>query len=185
MSDFKISRGHGRCAVTGHEFADGEKYIVALRPEGEQEGVFQRVDICMEAWERQGEEGYVAWWPTEYSSKRKPALLDPDALWEVFHKARRKKGEEPTQAEEDAEPDAGPAEEFSREDLDRFAYVAALGLMRLKKLKLKGTRRSRKREYLVFETPGRAGQRESFEVLNPELDEAGVEQIQDRLADLA
>lgn len=185
MSDFKINRSQGKCAITGHEFQDGEQYIVALKLEGEQEGVFQRIDICMEAWERQGNAGFVAWWPTEHSSKRKPALLDPDALWEVFHKARRKDGEEPTKAEENAEPGDEPAEEFSRPDLDRFAYVAALGLMRLRKLKLKGTRRSGKREYLVFNTPGRASQRETYEVLNPELDEQGVEQIQDRLADLA
>lgn len=181
MSEFKINRGQGKCAITGREFADGEKYIVALRPEGEQEGVFTRVDICMEAWERQGEAGYTAWWPTEFSTKRKPALMDPDALWEVFHKARRAPAETPETAPEGAEQTG----QFSREDLDRFAYVAALGLMRLKKLKLKETRRKGKREYLVFDTPGRTGQRESYEVLNPELDEAGVENIQDRLADLA
>ncbi|MCA8915394.1 MAG: hypothetical protein KDB90_08275 [Planctomycetes bacterium] len=179
MSEFKINRGQGKCSITGRAFTDGEKYIVALKPDGELEGAFTRVDICMEAWERQGEAGYIAWWPTEYSTKRKPALLDPDALWEVFHKARRKEDEAPA-------PEA-PTEvaEFSREDLDRFAYVAALGLMRLKKIKLKETRRKGKREYLVFDTPGRASQRETYEVLNPELDEAGVENIQDRLADLA
>ena len=179
MSEFKINRGQGKCSITERAFTDGEKYIVALKPDGELEGAFTRVDICMEAWERQGEAGYIAWWPTEYSTKRKPALLDPDALWEVFHKARRKEDEAPA-------PEA-PTEvaEFSREDLDRFAYVAALGLMRLKKLKLKETRRKGKREYLVFDTPGRAAQRETYEVLNPELDEAGVENIQDRLADLA
>ena len=179
MSEFKINRGQGKCSITGRAFTDGEKYIVALKPDGELEGAFTRVDICMEAWVRQGEAGYIAWWPTEYSTKRKPALLDPDALWEVFHKARRKEDEAPA-------PEA-PTEvaEFSREDLDRFAYVAALGLMRLKKIKLKETRRKGKREYLVFDTPGRASQRETYEVLNPELDEAGVENIQDRLADLA
>lgn len=184
MSDFKINRGQGKCSITGRAFADGEKYIVALRPDGDQEGVFTRVDVSMEAWERQGEQGYTAWWPTEHSTKRKPALMDPDALWQVFHRALRKKGEEATKTEEETEAPAD-VQEFSREDLDRFAYVAALGLMRMKKLKLKGTRRTKKREYLVFETPGRASQRETYEVLNPELDEAGVEQVQDRLSDLA
>ena len=178
MSDFKINRGQGKCSITGRAFSDGEKYIVALRPDGEQDGVFQRVDVCMEAWERQGNEGYTAWWPTEFSTKRKPALYDPDALWQVFHRARPK-------TDQEADPPEGEAEDLSREDLDRFAYVAALGLMRMKKLKLKGTRRTGKREYLVFETPGRASQRETYEVLNPELDEAGVEQVQDRLGDLA
>lgn len=167
--DFKINRGAGKCSVTGREFTDGEKYIVALKPDGEQEGVFQRVDICLEAWERQGDGGYTAWWPTEHSSKRKPALLDPDALWQVFHRAHGPRGENET---------------FSDDELQRFAYVAALGLMRLKKLKLKGTRRTRKQEFLQFETPGRASERQEYEVLNPELDEAGVEQVQDKLSEL-
>jgi hypothetical protein len=169
MSEFKINRGQGKCSVTGRAFADGEKFVVALKPDGEQEGVFQRVDISLEAWERQGNGGYTAWWPSEFSSARKPALMDPDALWQVFHRAR---GNE-------------PIEGFGPDELIGFAYVAALGLMRLKKLKLKGTRRAGKKEYLVFETPGKAKDRASYEVLNPELDEAGVEQVQDKLADLA
>lgn len=180
MSEFKISRGQGKCAVTGRAFTDGETYVVALKPEGEQEGVFQRIDICMEVWERQGEAGYAAWWTTEHSSNPKPALYDPDVMWEVFHKARRT-DEEKLKADESGE-DAPPV--FSQDDLNRFAYVAALGLMRMKKLKLKGTRRTGKREYLVFETPGRASQRQTYDVLNPELDEAGVEQIQERLSEL-
>jgi hypothetical protein len=184
MSEFRINRGQGRCSVTGRDFADGERFIVALKADTEQEGAFQRLDICMEAWERQGSEGFTAWWPSEHSSKRKPVLNDPDALWQVFHRTRRTNAEEAPGTGEDAEG-SGAVEDLSREDLDRFAFVAALGLMRMKKLKLKGTRRSGRREYMVFETPGRAGRRESYEVLNPELDEAGVELVQERLSDLA
>lgn len=169
MSEFKINRGQPKCSITGRAFADGEKYIVALKPDGEQEGVFQRVDIGLDAWERQGAGGYTAWWPSEYSTTRKPALMDPDVLWQAFHRARG--GE--------------PHETFTPEEMQRFAYVAALGLMRLKKLKLKGTRRAGKKEYLVFDTPGKAKDRATYEVLNPELDEQGVEQVQDKLADLA
>jgi hypothetical protein len=182
MSEFKINRGQGKCSVTGRAFADGEKFIVALKPDGEQEGVFQRVDISMEAWERQGDGGYTAWWPSEFSSARKPALMDPDALWQVFHRARQGSG---AVSGNEPGPDPLPVQGFTPDELNRFAYVAALGLMRLKKLKLKGTRRAGKKEYLVFETPGKAKDRTSYEVLNPELDEAGVEQVQDKLADLA
>jgi hypothetical protein len=170
MSEFKFNRGQGKCAITGREFADGEKYIVALRPEGEQEGVFTRVDICMEAWERQGDAGYTAWWPTEFSTRRKQPLMDPDLLWQVFHRARATEQ---------------PADNtFSRDELDGFAFVAALGLMRLKKLKLKGTRRAGKREVMIFETPGRAAQRETYEVSNPSLTEEQQMQVEERLADL-
>ena len=167
--EFKINRGSGKCSISGREFADGETYIVALKPDGEQEGAFQRVDIGMEAWERQGAGGYTAWWPTVFSKNRKPALLDPDAMWQVFHRATGPRAE---------------GETFTEAELQRFAFVAALGLMRMKKLKLKGTRRAGKQEFFVYETPGRSAERRTFEVLNPALDEAGIEQVQEKLSEL-
>ncbi len=168
--DFKIARGQGKCSITGRKFEDGEKFIVALSADPKQEGAFVRQDVCQQAWDRQSPGAFTAWWPSQYSTTRKPALLDPDLLWQVFHNARAEQGPEPR---------------FTPQELTRFAYVAALGLLRLKKLKLKGTRRQAKREFLVFETPGKAKDRAEYEVLNPELDEAGVEAVQDKLADLA
>jgi hypothetical protein len=169
MSDFKISGRHGKCSVTGRQFLDGEKYMVALSPDAQQEGVFQRVEISLEAWERQAEGAFIAFWPDEYSSKRKPALMDPDLLWEIFHRARQP-------IDEDSQ--------FTEADMQRFAYVAALGLMRLKKLKLQGTRREGRAEYLVFDTPGKGKEKQTYEVLNPGLDEHGVMSVEERLGDL-
>jgi hypothetical protein len=168
--EFKINRGQGKCSVTGRKFEDGEKCVVALSADPANEGAFVRQDISSEAWERQAQGAFTAWWPSQHSSARKPVLLDPDLLWQIFHNAR---------AEQTGEPKYTPAE------MNRFAYVAALGLMRLKKLKLQGTRRKGKREWLVFETPGKAKERHEYEVENPELDEAGVEAVQDKLGDLA
>ncbi|MCC7510409.1 MAG: hypothetical protein IT464_13695 [Planctomycetes bacterium] len=168
MSEFKINRGQGKCSVTGRAFADGEKYFVALSADPEHEGVFSRVDICMEAWERQSPGAFIAFWPAEYSSKRKPTLMDPELLWEIFHRARQPQTDE----------------KFTPDDLNRFAYVAALGLMRLKKLKLQGTRRAGKTEYLLFDTPGKGKDKQSYEVLNPALDEHGVMKVEERLSDL-
>lgn len=185
--EFKINRGQGKCSITGRAFTEGERYVVALQPHpeaGEDEGAFRRLEICEEAWETQDPAGFTAWWPTEHSVKRKPPLYDPDALWEIFHKTRRKKGEENTLQQDENAIESGDVEEFSREDLDRFAFVAALGLMRMKKLKLERTRRRGKREYMVFHTRGRKRERQTFEVLNPELNEGGIEQVQERLADL-
>jgi len=168
--EFKINRGQGKCSVTGRKFEDGEEFIVALSADAEGEGAFTRRDICLDAWARQSPGAFTAWWPSRHSSARKPVLMDPDLLWQIFHNART---QQPGEAE------------FTPSELNRFAYVAALGLMRLKKLKLKGTRRKGRREWLVFETPGKAKERVEYEVENPELDEAGVEAVQDRLADLA
>lgn len=168
--EFKITRGQGKCSVTGRAFANGEKYIIALNADPAQEGLFQRVEMSLEAWERQPTGAFIAWWPAEHSTNKKPVLMDPDLLWEVFHRAR---AEQPADSK------------FSAGELDRFAYVAALGLMRLKKLKLKQTRRQGKREFLVFETPGKGKDRQTFDVANPELDEHGVMQVEERLAELA
>jgi hypothetical protein len=175
MMDFKITRGQGKCSVTSRAFADGEKYIVALSQDPAQEGLFLRTEISLEAWERQQPGAFVAFWFAEHSARRKPVLLDPDMLWEVFHRARM-----PLEA-----PAEGEEPEFTPEDMQRFAYVSALGLMRLKKLKLSGTRRDGKAEYLVFETPGRGKDRQTYEVLNPELDEDGVIKVEERLSELA
>ncbi len=163
--DFKISRGQKQCSVCSRAFADKEKYVTGLlNPRSGEEGTFDRQDFCQSCWERQGPGALTAFWPNQYSTSKKPALLDPDLLWQVFHKART--GKEP--------------------DMPKFAYVAALGLMRLKKLKLKATKREGKKEILVFETPGRKPkEREEFEIPNPALDEAAVGQVQDRLGDLA
>lgn len=164
--EFKITRGSGRCTVTGRKFEDGEQFIVALSPDPKEEGLFQRQDICLAAWQRQSAGAFAAFWPSRYSVAKKPVLLDPDMLWQVFHRART------------------PVEGDDAAEMPRFAYVAALGLMRLKKLKLKGTRRQGKTEHLVFETPGKGKDRETYEVVNPGLDEAGIEKVQDRLSEL-
>lgn len=165
--EFKITRGQGKCSVTGRSFADGEKYIIALNADPSQEGLFQRVEMCSEAWERQPSGAFIAWWPAEHSTNKKPALLDPDLLWEVFHRARAEQ----------------PDTRFTPAELERFAYVAALGLMRLKKLKLKQTRRQGKREFLVFEVPGKTKDRQVFDVADPGLDEHGVTQVEERIAE--
>lgn len=169
MSEFKISRGQGRCAVTGRSFSDGERYFIALSGDAENEGVFTRVEISAEAWERQSPGAFIAFWPAEFSSKPKPVLMDPDLLWEIFHRAR--------QPQEEAR--------FTPEEMQRFAYVAALGLMRLKKLKLQGTRRKGKSELSIFETPGRGKEKQTFEIPTPALDPDDIAGIEEKLAELA
>ena len=166
--DFKIARGRPRCSTCDRELRDGESYYVGLTA-SEEEGAFARADHCAKCWEGQDLGALTAWWPAEFSLNKKPALLDPDLLWQVFHAARAQKHKD-----------------FSQEEMHRFGYVAALGLMRLKKLKLKGTKRAKGTEFLIFQTPGRkASERKQYEVRNPELNEEAVIQVQDRLAELA
>ena len=169
--DFKISRSNRQCGICTRRFENREKYFVGLISRSNEEGAFDRADICQQCWERQGAGNLVAWWPAEFSTEKKPVLLDPDLLWQVFHRAR---------GPAESEPKLDPV------DRKRFAYVAALGLLRLKQLKLKATKRTKQGELLVFETPAkRVKDKQVYEVNNPELDEAGVQAIHDRLSELA
>ena len=171
--DFKISRSLKQCSVCQRKFANREKYYAGLVPRPKEEGVFDRADVCLTCWERQGAGSFTAYWLAEFSTEKKPVLMDPDSLWQVFHNARN-------------EPRASAGgQKLSESELQRFAYVAALGLLRLKQLKLKATKRTKTGEVLVFETPPKVKEKQSYEVLNPALDEKGVEEIQDRLSELA
>ena len=169
--DFKIARSNRQCGICGRRFENREKYFVGLISRAREDGAFDRADMCRQCWERQGAGNLAAWWPSEFSIDKKPVLLDPDLLWQVFHRAR---------GPEESEPKLEPLER------QRFAYVAALGLLRLKQLRLKATKRTKLGELLVFETPAkRVKDKQVYEVPNPELDEKGVEAIQDRLSELA
>lgn len=167
--DFKISRGSKQCSVCARKFVNGDIYYAGLVSRPKEEGVFDRADVCRQCWERQGAGSFVAYWISEFSTERKPVLFDPDSLWQVFHNARS----------------ADEAKKRDAEELKRFAYVAALGLLRLKQLKLKATKRTKAGEVLVFETPPKVKAKQTYEVPNPALDEKGVAAIQERLAELA
>ena len=167
--DFKISRSNKQCSVCARKFVNRDKYYAGLVARPKEEGVFDRADVCKQCWERQGAGSFIAYWLSEFSTEKKPVLMDPDSLWQVFHNARS--------ADEAKKRDAG--------ELQRFAYVAALGLMRLKQLKLKATKRTKAGEVLVFETPPKVKEKQTYEVPNPALDELGVQKIQDRLSELA
>ena len=172
--DFKITRGQGKCSVSDKVFADGEQYMIALMPDSDVEGHFQRIEVCLEVWERQDPAGYTAFWPAEFSVNKRPALLDPDLLWEIFYRARTP-----------IEPKEGEEPEYTAHELSQFEFVAALGLMRLKKLKMKDTVRKKGIEFMRFQTPGkRSKDRLTYEVKSEGLDEKGILAVQDRLADL-
>lgn len=167
--DFKISRSNKQCSVCSRKFKNGEKYYAGLVSRPKEEGVFDRADVCAECWGRQGAGSFSAYWLSEFSTDKKPLLFDPDSLWQVLNRA--------LSTEEAGKRDAA--------ELKRFAYVAALGLVRLKQLKLKDTKRTKSGDIMVLETPARVKERRVFQVPDLGLDEKGIEAIQDRLAELA
>jgi hypothetical protein len=160
--DIRIERAAMNCHLCDKEFADGELKTVALS-ETEEEGRFRRQDICSGCWEMQNPESFVCHWLASHSLKRRPALLDADVLWQVLHAAA------PTK-DSPGEPE--------------FAYVAALGLMRMRQLSLDGTERQEGRLVHVFNGKGGASKLR-FKLRDPGLDESGIESVQDRLAEYA
>ncbi|KAA0210214.1 hypothetical protein EDM80_13400 [bacterium] len=174
--DFKISRSSRQCSVCSRRFDDGEKFHVGLMSRPREDGVFDRVDICRSCWDRQGPGNVAAHWVSQFSREKKHAIFDPDFLWSVFHKCR-------PGAEAEA---AASVQELSAADRARFAYVAALGLVRMKQLKSKNTRRTARGEFMMLETSGRREKdRQRFEILSVAMTDDEMQAIQDRLAELA
>lgn len=166
--EFKISRSGKQCSVCARKFKNGEKYYAGLVARPKEEGVFDRADVCAECWKRQGSGSFVAHWLSEFTTERRPLVYDPDSLWQVFHRA--------LSTEEAGKRDAA--------ELKRFAYVAALGLMRLKHLKLIDSKRTKAGDFMVLETRKNPKERKVYQVEDLGLDEKGIEAIQDRLAEL-
>ena len=160
--DFKIERPSPTCATCSHKYRDGEELTTAL-VQVDDKPTFKRLDICSRCFNEQDQSQLTCFWANTHSEKRRSPLLDVDVLWQVFHNTQPK----------------GESDEKSRE----FAYVASLGLMRLKQLKLDTTKKKGDVEYLVFHTKGNKSQRSSYEVRDPRLDEKGIERVQDNLAD--
>lgn len=154
----RIEKGALTCRVCGMPFADGEQYVVALK-ETEVEEKFDRSDVCLRCWPRQDDTSFRCYWRSNFATVKRSPLLDPDLLWQVFHRTIARVGEAESES---------------------FLYVSALALLRLKQLKLEDERDEDGRRFLIFAL--RRG-KERYHVPDIRLDEKGIEVIQDRLAD--
>ena len=159
--EFKIARTSPTCRACSRAFRDEETLITALKQPGEE--TFERFDICNACWPKENHDAYRCFWSNSFSAKRRSPLLDADVLWQVFYHCQPKAEESPEAAE--------------------FAYVAALGLMRLKYLVLERTEKKKGTEFLVLRTRGDKKDRVTYEVRDPNLDVAGVERVQDKLGE--
>lgn len=173
--EFKIEKPQHFCAACKRMFSDGEAKVATLTATAE-EGTFQRQDYCIDCWSRQNPADFRCSWVTSHTDRRRPALLDADLLWQVLHAAA---------PEPDGEDVELPVRTATKEKGDpEFAYVAALGLLRLKQLSMDDVRRENTVNWYVFRGRG-AFKTIEFLLRDPGLTEADITVIQDRLSDFA
>jgi|GEM_PF-3549221 len=160
--DVKISKPSRQCTKCGHDYADGEVLTTALIERSD--GSFERHDICNRCWPSVDAKTLHCFWTNEFSAKQKPALMDTDTLWQVFHSARARLANEP--------------------DVQPFVYVAALGLVRLRQLTMEdSTRDADGIEIMTLRTKGK--KREDFHVAVPVLRASDVVGIEERISEFA
>lgn len=137
MSDWKIERRHGVCAVSGVEFKDGDPIFSMLAVE---DGAVARRDVARDAWSQVDVEDDAIFWRTRFQEKKAGRLLDLESI-EALFLALEPKQEAPR-----------------HEAFEELRYLLALILVRKRKLKIASTRRSEEDgEALVLKRPRHTG----------------------------
>ena len=149
-SEWSILHGEKKCASCGKEFVEREQYYSALFDRGAE---FERLDFCTACWKGDTPEMF-SFWQTQIPPKEEKTklLVDDDVLLDFF----------------------GRLEGATEELKINFRYILALVLMRRKVLKFADVKRTEDAEYLVMKM---AKEKTTFDVLNPQLDEAKIAQV--------
>ncbi len=175
-SGYQIDRPSGQCAATGRELEPGEPFYAALVED--ETGALQRADYCVEAWEagEQPDACFGFWKSTvpEPNARRKP-FVDDAVLLNLLRRL----------------------EEADQPQRVAFRFVLMLILMRKKLLRYDRTERRPdsegvEREWWIL-TPkadptkgplGRWSADETLVVLDPNLDETGIDQVTEQLGEI-
>lgn len=194
IMDYRFGKASGLCTACGRGFEDREKYISALReplddapaegaaagaqgtqgPPGgddqEEDRGFARLDLCHDCWLQTDRDPLYSWWQgIKAPTPRKPPTEDQEFLWALLSRTRR-------HADSDA-PEGGRDMQAAG-----HAYVAALGLLRLKHLKLGRHFRQDGREFLVF--TGRESRRHEIVILDPGFNDDQFGVVESQLEEL-
>lgn len=165
----------------------------------EDDAELARFDVCGRCWSEADELRVFSWWTSTKLAKPKRApMVDPEFLWTLLARASAAipEAERPPfeyapldvdglSIDEDGvgettKPDAGPA--FTPGEARALAYLAALGLMRLRQVKLLKHTRHGRIEFLHF--TDRNGHNR-FAVLDPNLTDEAIAELErtlDRIA---
>lgn len=185
---YDIERPTGHCALSGRKLEVGEHYMAALIetdltapvPDGATTGNkptaaglgFKRLDISMEAWESGNRpENMFSYWRSTVpaANQKKKLFVDDEVLLNLFRRLA----------------DADQPQRLA------FRFVLALILMRKKLLKYDGTDRETLPAVDGQPQPPREwwrvltrGDSEPLRVLNPQLDEAQIQQVTEQLGEI-
>ncbi|NBB82736.1 MAG: hypothetical protein GVY28_04955 [Alphaproteobacteria bacterium] len=175
-SGYQIERPSGQCAATGRTLEPGQAFIAVLVED--EHGGLCRLDYSPEAWEggERPSQCFGFWKTTvpQPQARRKP-FVDDQVLMNLL----------------------GRLEEADEPQRLAFRFVLMLILMRKKLLRYDRTERQPlddggEREWWVL-TPkadlskgplGRWSDRQTIRVLDPQLDEAGIEQVTEQLGEI-
>ncbi len=194
---YEIQRGSGQCAMTGRALAPGETYMASLvevepvlvesgqsqasdnKPHSSAGGLgLRRLDVCMEAWERnERPERLFSYWRTvvPQPNEKKKFFVDDGVLVSLFVRLA----------------DATQSERLA------FRFVLGLILMRKKMLRYdrseQQTNATGETVELWHMTPkldvnkgpmGKWNEEEPLTMINPHLDDAGIEQVTRQLTEI-
>jgi hypothetical protein len=155
---YDVARPAGKCHLTGAPIAPGDKFMAALRetPTG-----FERVDLCLAAWEQFDRKDVLAFWQAlmPHQEQKKKVFVDDEVLCDLFE--RLKETEEPSKL--------------------NFRFVLGLILMRKKMLIYDQSRSDDGKDIWVMHFKGRE---EKLDLLNPRLNEAQVAEVSQQLGQI-
>ena len=153
---WRISKSREQCSYCGKEFSERSTFFSVLSEEDDE---LVREDFCPTCWENFRTQPHFCFWRARREPREKKQKLDTEVMLSLFDQL------------EGAEDDRKRA----------FRFVLALYLMRRKELRLDTIRRGDDAESMVFKGKGSG---EIVEVINPDLDEAQIQQVSEHLTEL-
>ena len=172
---YDIERPTGQCAFTGQQLQPGDPYVATLvevdpdpqNPKANPSGL-KRLDVSQETWDAGSRpERLFSFWKSivPQPNQKKKVFVDDQVLMNLLKRL----------------------EDADQPDRLSFRFVLALILMRKKLLRYEGSRVEEsgepveKKEYWKM-TP--KGEEEALEILNPQLDEAQIQQVTMQLGEI-
>ena len=160
MGDWEINKPLGQCYGNGRKIEYGEEYFGALV---ETEEGLQRRDFCAEYFESENPQVFC-YWKTKLPEpgQKKQLFVDDQMLMTFFERL---------------------ANETDQEKVN-FRFVLTLILMRKRLLKYDESKIEDGKEIWRLRIPGDKSAGNTFEVVNPHLDEEQIEQLSSQIGEI-
>ena len=150
MGEWEIDKPLGQCYGTNRTIEAGEEYVSTLI---ETEQGLERRDFCLDYWNSEKPEVFC-YWKTKlpHPDQKKHVFVDDEMLMAFFERLEK---------------------ETEQEKIN-FRFVLALILMRKRRLKYDSSRTEDGKEIWQLRI---TGEKETVEVINPNLDDEQIEQL--------